>query len=60
MRKPQIMWLSAAFVLLIIQITGIDFNDLGLRNNLGSYSGILSMLFFIGFILVSKFEKKQK
>ena len=60
MKKSKKFYLSAAFVLLIIQILGVDFKDLGLRHNLGSYCGILSMLFFIWFIIISKFEKKQK
>jgi hypothetical protein len=60
MRKSKKFWLSGAFVLLILQILEVDFKDLGLRHNLGSYCGILSALSLIWFILISKFEQKQK
>ena len=59
MKKAWIVFNVFAIIIIIGQLTVIDYNDLSWSNNAGSYLGIISMLILIiGIPIGNKIDKK--
>jgi len=59
MKKFRLGIIAFAVVLIIIQLTIVDFNDLSWSNNSGSYLGLFSMVFLILAMIASNRAKKE-
>jgi hypothetical protein len=59
MKKALIVFNVFSIVVIIGQLTVIDYNDLSWSNNVGSYLGIISMLILIiGIPIGNKIDEK--
>ena len=60
MKKYRNVLIVVAIVLVVIQLTKLDFSNLSWSNNEGSYLGVLSMIFIIlSMIFSNRYEKKH-
>ena len=59
MKKFRLGIIAFAVVLIIIQLTIVDFNDLSWSNNSGSYLGVFSMVLLILAMIASNRAKKE-
>jgi uncharacterized membrane protein len=57
MNIARIIFLLAAIVLFIAQLTLVNFEDFSWHVNAGSYLGMLNALFIAGFAFVPKLKK---
>jgi len=59
MRNAKFILIGVAAVLIIGNISVIDFDDLSWSNNSGSYLGIMAMILLVVVIVISLLEKKK-
>ena len=59
MRNAKFILIGVAAVLIIGNISVIDFEDLSWSNNSGSYLGIMAMILLVLVIVISLLEKKK-
>lgn len=59
-QKAKFFWVILSIIIIVIHITEIDMTDLSVRNNLGSYSGIIAMVCFIAVFIISIKKDRKK
>ncbi len=60
-QKYKFFLLILSIVIIVIHLTEIDWTNLSILNNLGSYSGIIAMVCFIAVFIISiKKDRKKK
>jgi hypothetical protein len=59
MRNTKIILIGVAAVLIIGNVSIIDFGDLSWSNNSGSYLSILAMILLVIVIVITLLEKKK-
>lgn len=59
MRNAKFILMGVALVLIIGNISIIDFTDLSWTNNSGSYLSIMAMILLVISIVISLIEKKK-
>jgi hypothetical protein len=59
MRNAKFILMGVALVLIIGNISIIDFSDLSWTNNSGSYLSILAMILLVISIVITLIEKKK-
>lgn len=59
MRNAKFILIGVAAVLIIGNVSIIDFGDLSWSNNSGSYLGIMAMILLVVVIVISLLEKKK-
>ena len=59
MRNAKFILIGVAAVLIIGNISVIDFEDLSWSNNSGSYLSIMAMILLVLVIVISLLEKKK-
>lgn len=60
MKNAKFILIGVSLVIILGNITIIDFGDLSWANNSGSYLGILAMLLLIMVLVITLLEKKNK
>jgi uncharacterized membrane protein len=60
MRIARIVLFIAAIVVIIGQITVIEFNEPEWKSNSGSYLSIISMLLLIALVILTEIESRMK